>query len=140
LLWIQAILEAVQLKESNAKGVVVTGCMAQRYAEELSGELPEVDAVVGFEKYSDIGPRIEEIITKSGYTMPTVQVTCMYLKTYRKHGVALNIARTWTWRCVEHSTHVDMALLCIFFTHFCLMVHPRVLGMQHAAAMFHTPC
>lgn len=48
--------------------------MAQRYAQELGNELPEVDAVVGFEKYSDIGPRIEEIITKSGYTMPTVQV------------------------------------------------------------------
>jgi hypothetical protein len=64
----------VQLKESGAKGVVVTGCMAQRYADELAGELPEVDAVVGFEKYSDIGPRIEEIITKSGYSMPTVEV------------------------------------------------------------------
>jgi hypothetical protein len=64
----------VQLKESGAKGVVVTGCMAQRYADELAGELPEVDAVVGFEKYSDIGPRIEEIITKSGYAMPTVEV------------------------------------------------------------------
>ena len=112
MLWIQAILEAVQLKESNAKGVVVTGCMAQRYAEELSGELPEVDAVVGFEKYSDIGPRIEEIITKSGYTMPTVQVTCMYLKTYRKHGVALNIARTWTWPCCA-SFSLIFALWCI---------------------------
>ena len=70
----QAVLEAIDLKKSTAKGVVVTGCMAQRYASDLSGELPEVDAVVGFEKYSDIGPRIEEIITKSGYSMPTVQV------------------------------------------------------------------
>ncbi len=78
----QAILEAVQLKESNAKGVVVTGCMAQRYAEELSGELPEVDAVIGFEKYSDIGPRIEEIITKSGYSMPTVQVTSVCVRVF----------------------------------------------------------
>jgi len=71
---IEAILEAVQLKDTSAKGVVVTGCMAQRYADELSGELPEVDAVVGFEKYSDIGLRIEEIVTKSGYQMPTVEV------------------------------------------------------------------
>lgn len=34
----------------------------------------QVDAVVGFEKYADIGPRIEEIITKSGYAMPSVEV------------------------------------------------------------------
>lgn len=29
----------------------MTGCLAQRYAEELAGSLPEVDAVVGFENY-----------------------------------------------------------------------------------------
>jgi len=71
---IQAVLEAVDLKQSTAKGVVVTGCMAQRYASELSGELPEVDAVVGFEKYGDIGQHIEEIIARSGYAMPVVSV------------------------------------------------------------------
>lgn len=70
----QAILEAVDLKQSGIKGVVVTGCMAQRYAEELGKELPEVDAVVGFEHYSQIGPQIERIITASGFAMPEVDV------------------------------------------------------------------
>jgi len=71
---IQAVLEAVELKSKSAKGVVVTGCMAQRYAEELSTEMPEVDAVIGFESYADIGKSIERIISQSGFSMPEVSV------------------------------------------------------------------
>jgi len=71
---IQAVLEAIDLKAGGVKGVVVTGCMAQRYAEELGKELPEVDAVIGFEHYNQIGPQIERIITASGFAMPEIDV------------------------------------------------------------------
>mmetsp|Transcript_96189 Transcript_96189/g.140571 ORF Transcript_96189/g.140571 Transcript_96189/m.140571 type:complete len:568 (+) Transcript_96189:56-1759(+) len=71
---IEAVLRAVELKSTSAKGVVVTGCMAQRYAEELSTEMPEVDAVIGFESYADIGKSIERIISQSGFSMPEVSV------------------------------------------------------------------
>jgi len=71
---IQAVLEAVELKSTTAKGVVVTGCMAQRYADELVTEMPEVDAVVGFESYADISSSIERIISQSGFSMPEVSV------------------------------------------------------------------
>lgn len=71
---INAVLEAIELKSTTAKGVVVTGCMAQRYASELSGELPEVDAVIGFESYADISKSIERIISQSGFAMPEVSV------------------------------------------------------------------
>lgn len=88
------MLEAIDLKAGGVKGVVVTGCMAQRYAEELGKELPEVDAVIGFEHYNQIGPQvllnthamrcsplnwtwcdqIERIITASGFAMPEIDV------------------------------------------------------------------
>jgi hypothetical protein len=71
---ITAVLEAVELKSTTAKGVVVTGCMAQRYAQELSSEMPEVDAVIGFESYADISKSIERIISQSGFSMPEVSV------------------------------------------------------------------
>ena len=70
----EAVLEAVQLKSSSAKGVVVTGCMAQRYSGELAKEMPEVDAVIGFESYADISKSIERIISQSGFSMPEVSV------------------------------------------------------------------
>lgn len=45
---IENILEFAQLKkEGRIKGIVVTGCMAQRYREQIAAELPECDAVLG---------------------------------------------------------------------------------------------
>ena len=44
---IEAILELGDQKRSDAR-LVVTGCMAERYGEELAAALPEVDRVVGF--------------------------------------------------------------------------------------------
>lgn len=52
---IDTILEMVDYKEStDLKRIVVTGCLAQRYAEEIFEELPEVDAVVGIGANDDI--------------------------------------------------------------------------------------
>jgi len=54
---IETILEMAQYKEQNLKKLIVTGCLSQRYKEEVLSLLPEVDAVVGIdeiEKISDI--------------------------------------------------------------------------------------
>ena len=56
-----AVIEAAELKQDRdvpAKGLFVTGCLAQRYAEELADELPEVDAVVGFEHYAQLPEQV----------------------------------------------------------------------------------
>ena len=34
--------------------IIVTGCLAQRYAEDLAAEMPEVDVVMGFEEYKNL--------------------------------------------------------------------------------------
>ena len=45
---IENILEMAELKkEGKIKGIVVSGCLAERYREQLLDELPEVDAVIG---------------------------------------------------------------------------------------------
>ena len=52
---IQTILELAQFKETgNLKILVVTGCLAQRYADELKQEIPEIDAIVGTGSYQNI--------------------------------------------------------------------------------------
>lgn len=59
---IDAILSATRGKADGlTKGVVVTGCLAQRYADLLAEELPEVDAVVGFEHYDQLAERVRQI-------------------------------------------------------------------------------
>ena len=51
------------LKETGRlKGVIVCGCLAQRYAEDIKKELPEVDAIVGTTAYDKIGDVIRQVI------------------------------------------------------------------------------
>src|SRR5713101_7222028 len=46
--WVDAILEMAQHKASGAcRRLIVTGCLAERYREELRAEIPEIDAVLG---------------------------------------------------------------------------------------------
>ncbi len=51
---IQAIFEAVDVTKRTGKKLFVTGCLSQRYREELREEIPEVDAVFGTEDYENI--------------------------------------------------------------------------------------
>jgi len=51
---INTILEMAQHKEKNCKCIIVTGCLAERYRDEILQEIPEVDAVIGTGNYSDI--------------------------------------------------------------------------------------
>lgn len=52
---IETILETAQYKQAGKmKGLVVTGCLVQRYAEEMQKELPEIDAICGTGSYENI--------------------------------------------------------------------------------------
>src|SRR4051812_33311975 len=52
---IDTVLALADAKRTGAR-LVVTGCMAERYGDELAAALPEVDAVVGFEHEASIAP------------------------------------------------------------------------------------
>ena len=51
---INTILEMAEYKKQNCKALVVAGCLAQRYPEEIKKELPEVDAIVGINSVEEI--------------------------------------------------------------------------------------
>src|SRR5215475_3422844 len=52
---IDTILEMARLKtEGSCRRLVVTGCMAERYREELKAQIPEIDAVLGTGEVPDI--------------------------------------------------------------------------------------
>lgn len=59
---IDEILNAVSAKNAGKnKKVIVTGCLAQRYADTLKEEFPEVDAILGIADYDEIVKTIEEV-------------------------------------------------------------------------------
>ena len=60
---IQTILELAQLKQTGRlKALVVTGCLAQRYKDEIQTEIPEVDAIMGASNLDDIVEVVEESV------------------------------------------------------------------------------
>ena len=60
---IDTLLAAADLKDAGTvKSVVAVGCLAERYGAELAAELPEADAVLGFDDYADISTRLRQIL------------------------------------------------------------------------------
>ena len=60
---IDALLEAGDLKESGrTQAVVAVGCLAERYGEQLAEQLPEADAVLGFDSYQDMSGQLRAIL------------------------------------------------------------------------------
>jgi ribosomal protein S12 methylthiotransferase len=54
---VDAILESVELREANNRGqaVIVSGCLSQRFREELPKLMPEVDAFMGIDQVAQVG-------------------------------------------------------------------------------------
>ena len=62
---IESILEMAELKKAGrVKKILVSGCMAQRYQEDVLRELPEVDGVLGTGSYGDITRAIDEVMVQ----------------------------------------------------------------------------
>ena len=60
---IDNILQTARLKEAGLVGkILVTGCLSQRYQEEILKELPEVDGILGTGSYTEIVPAIERLL------------------------------------------------------------------------------
>ena len=62
---IQTILEMADYKEHNCKYLIVTGCLVERYKDELIKELPEVDLFVKISEYNNMWEMINEVVNKS---------------------------------------------------------------------------
>lgn len=61
---IENILDMVQLKSEGVIGkIIVTGCLAERYREEVLSEIPEVDAVVGLGSNAEICAVCERVLS-----------------------------------------------------------------------------
>lgn len=65
---INTIIQMAEYRKSGkCKALIVTGCLAQRYKEEIITEIPEVDAVLGTSSYDSIAEAIEKSIAGEKY-------------------------------------------------------------------------
>lgn len=95
------IFEAATYKKGNLKKLVVTGCLAQRYADEIKALIPEVDAIVSVKGFDRI---CEVLESKDGITEINVPLSSPHpegdrLLTTENYSVYIKIAEGCSNRC-----------------------------------------
>ncbi len=64
---IDFILQMAELKKESLVGkILVTGCLSQRYQQEILEEMPEVDGILGTGSYTEVVPAIEKLLNGEG--------------------------------------------------------------------------
>ena len=117
---IEAILEAHQqrgLGKKPGQKLIVSGCMSQRFSRELRQALPEVDAFVGLDQVSELGPIVERVLkteNEHGHSFVTDRPT--YIPNYDTPRFRLTPA---------HSAYLKIAEGCNHPCSFCVIPQMR---------------
>src|SRR5947199_100841 len=115
---VDTILEMAQ----HDKKLVVTGCLAQRYADELAKDIPEIDHILGSADF----PSIAKVLKPSRKKLPVVQVSKTPEYIYDHDAPRVRIGAT-------HSAYVKIAEGCDRPCAFCII--PKLRGPQRSRAI-----
>ncbi len=111
---IDAILEARRRPEQK---LVVSGCLAQRYRDELARELPEVDAFIGLDEITAAGEVFHEVLSKADATpFSRISPRSKYIPDYDTPRFRLTPL---------HTTYVKIAEGCNHPCSFCVIPQMR---------------
>ncbi len=94
---VDALLEASDLKDGTThrtRAVVAVGCLAERYGTELADQLPEADAVLGFDSYADLSGHLDAILNgdKPASHVPRDRRTLLPLSPSARQGASAGVA------------------------------------------------
>ncbi len=92
---IDALLEAGDLKESGrTQKVVAVGCLAERYGATLAEQLPEADAVLGFDSYAEMSTHLQTILdgNKVASHVPRDRRTLLPMAPAARHTASSSVA------------------------------------------------
>ena len=133
---VNAILEAAELKEGNLKKLIVSGCLSQRYADQLAEELPEVDHFVGT---NDLGA-VREILDQDRRAIATQGETSsvavesaprLWVSDPDREGFNWELPRVNT--VSGHSAYLKIAEGCSNQCAFCII--PTLRGPQRSRSI-----
>ena len=122
---VDTILEMAEHKKGAAKKLVVTGCLAQRYAGDLVKDIPEIDHILGSSDFPSIAKVLGAAPAKSNSRrkLPVVQVTETPAYIYDHDAPRVRIGAT-------HSAYVKIAEGCDRPCAFCII--PKLRGPQRS--------
>ena len=101
---IDYILQMAQLKEQGLVGkILVTGCLSQRYRQDIVKEMPEVDGILGTGSYTEIVPAIEKLLQNNAVedfgSIDAPEQECGRVLTTPEHYAYIKIAEGCDNRC-----------------------------------------
>ena len=102
---IDHILQTAALKDQGMVGkILVTGCLSQRYQEDILNEMPEVDGILGTGSYTEIVPAIEALLSSDDQIMELGSIDAPEQETGRilttpEHYAFIKIAEGCDNRC-----------------------------------------
>lgn len=124
---IEAILSAHQargLSKRPGQKLIVSGCMSQRFARDLRGEMPEVDAFIGLDEVKELGAIVERAMAGQDVDLDFTRVRPTYIPDYDTPRFRLTPA---------HSVYVKIAEGCNHPCTFCVI--PQMRGKHRSRTM-----
>ena len=101
---IDYILQTAALKQQGLVGkILVTGCLSQRYQQEITKEMPEVDGILGTGSYTEVVPAIEKLLAGETVcdfgSIDAPEEECGRILTTPEHYAFIKIAEGCDNRC-----------------------------------------
>ena len=113
---INTILEMAEYKDAGScKVLIVTGCLAQRYRDEIIKEIPQVDAVLGTNSYEEIAKALEEALKQNG----------QHYEVYKPLEGLPQIKASRSLTTGGHYAHLKIAEGCNKNCTYCIIPHIR---------------
>jgi ribosomal protein S12 methylthiotransferase len=127
---VDTILEMAQHKQHGAQKLVVTGCLAQRYADELAKDIPEIDHLLGSSDFPSIARALSAPAPRARgrgrKPLPVIQVAETPSYIYDHDAPRVRIG-------ARHSAYVKVAEGCDRPCSFCII--PKLRGPQRSRAI-----
>src|SRR4051812_35413229 len=122
---VDTILEMAQHKQRGAQKLVVTGCLAQRYADELAKDIPEIDHILGSSDFPSIAKALQAqpAQARKRKGLPVIQVAETPAYIYDHDAPRVRIG-------ARHSAYVKVAEGCDRPCAFCII--PKLRGPQRS--------
>lgn len=119
---IQTILEMADYKDAGScKALLVTGCLAQRYQDEIQKEIPQVDAILGTNSYEAIATAVKEALSGHRYAL------------YQPLEGLPKITVTRSLTTGGHYAHLKIAEGCDKHCTYCII--PKIRGRYRSVPM-----
>jgi ribosomal protein S12 methylthiotransferase len=118
---VDTILEMAEYKKEKKRKLVVTGCLAQRYADDLQKDIPEIDHILGSSDFQTISKVLTPPKTRKKLPMVVVTETPEYIYDHEAPRVRIG---------ANHSAYVKIAEGCDRPCSFCII--PKLRGPQRS--------